>query len=267
MMRRRIGSGRGAAAIKLYCLLSTIERVYRRYPTIQEMGKWGLTMKTLILRTTIAAAAAMAISTSANAAISITVDPTVTNYATDVAAIPDTKIIWDFDTIFAPGFNYSPVTATDVGTTMNISRAPTGDPTRYGSVNPLESPAVFTSVLGLKTFSFLVGSPDPFNRIVFRRADSSVLADLTGATGLFGSTSPINGSNIARRISYNFGGEKVTSIEFYSNATPGSYAFEFDRFAGAVPEPATWAMMLLGFFGLGSVVRNSRRQGKLFAVA
>lgn len=266
-MRRRIGSGRGSAPIKLYCLLSTIERVYRGYPTIQEMGKWGLTMKTLLLRTTIAAAAAMAISTSANAAISIQVDPTVTNYATDLVAVPDSKIIWDFDTIFAPGFSYTPVTATDVGTTPNVARAPTGDPTRYGVVDPLESPAVFTSVLGLKSFSFLVGSPDTFNRIVFRRADNSVLADLTGATGLFGSVSPINGSNIARRITYTFGGEAVNAIEFYSNASAASYAFEFDRFAGAVPEPATWAMMLLGFFGLGSVVRNSRRQGKLFAAA
>ena len=29
---------------------------------------------------------------------------------------------------------------------------------------------------------------------------------------------------------------------------------------GAVPEPATWAMMLTGFFGLGAVLRRSRRQ-------
>ncbi len=28
----------------------------------------------------------------------------------------------------------------------------------------------------------------------------------------------------------------------------------------AVPEPATWAMMLMGFFGLGAVVRRQRRQ-------
>lgn len=30
---------------------------------------------------------------------------------------------------------------------------------------------------------------------------------------------------------------------------------------GAVPEPATWAMMLMGFFGLGSVVRRRRLSG------
>ncbi|WP_354297130.1 PEPxxWA-CTERM sorting domain-containing protein [Phenylobacterium koreense] len=31
----------------------------------------------------------------------------------------------------------------------------------------------------------------------------------------------------------------------------------------AVPEPATWAMMIIGFFGLGSAVRSQRRRGVL----
>lgn len=34
---------------------------------------------------------------------------------------------------------------------------------------------------------------------------------------------------------------------------------------GGVPEPATWAMMLLGFFGLGGVLRNRRRQSFSFS--
>ena len=34
---------------------------------------------------------------------------------------------------------------------------------------------------------------------------------------------------------------------------------------GAVPEPATWAMMLTGFFGLGAVLRTRRREDTLFA--
>jgi hypothetical protein len=29
---------------------------------------------------------------------------------------------------------------------------------------------------------------------------------------------------------------------------------------GAVPEPATWAMMLLGVFGIGGVLRVRRRR-------
>jgi len=32
--------------------------------------------------------------------------------------------------------------------------------------------------------------------------------------------------------------------------------------AGGVPEPSTWAMMLLGFGGIGMAMRRSRRRGK-----
>ena len=35
--------------------------------------------------------------------------------------------------------------------------------------------------------------------------------------------------------------------------------FDFSGTAAAVPEPATWAMMLIGFGGLGAALRGSRR--------
>lgn len=35
---------------------------------------------------------------------------------------------------------------------------------------------------------------------------------------------------------------------------------------GGVPEPATWAMMLIGFFSVGGLLRSRRRQGVAFAV-
>lgn len=42
----------------------------------------------------------------------------------------------------------------------------------------------------------------------------------------------------------------------------------FNATPGAVPEPGTWAMMLLGFAGIGGAVRRSRRRdGKLLQVA
>jgi hypothetical protein len=67
---------------------------------------------------------------------------------------------------------------------------------------------------------------------------------------------------------------------FTINLGPGSYTLELgvvnvtDDFnssrlladairVGAIPEPASWAMMILGFFGLGAVLR--RRQGALAA--
>jgi hypothetical protein len=111
----------------------------------------------------------------------------------------------------------------------------------------------------------LVGSPDTFNRMRFISTDGvTVLGDLTGATGLFGSISPVNGSNTAYRVTWSFGGARVGTVEMYSNVNASSFAYEFDRISGTVPEPATWAMMLMGFFGLGALVR-SRKQAAAVA--
>jgi hypothetical protein len=47
-----------------------------------------------------------------------------------------------------------------------------------------------------------------------------------------------------------------TYINIHTSMFPNG---EIRGFLGAVPEPATWAMMLLGFAGLGFVFRQSRR--------
>jgi len=45
--------------------------------------------------------------------------------------------------------------------------------------------------------------------------------------------------------------------QFYDTHTGGM----FSTAAGAVPEPSTWAMMLIGFGGLGlAVARRGRKQ-------
>jgi PEP-CTERM motif len=45
------------------------------------------------------------------------------------------------------------------------------------------------------------------------------------------------------------------------NTTNNNQAVNFDIAAtAAVPEPATWGMMLLGFVGLGFAFRQSRRK-------
>jgi hypothetical protein len=51
-----------------------------------------------------------------------------------------------------------------------------------------------------------------------------------------------------------------TSLTF-TDSVSNQPAFEFD-IGAAVPEPATWAVMLVGFFGLGTMMRRSRaKQG------
>ncbi len=41
--------------------------------------------------------------------------------------------------------------------------------------------------------------------------------------------------------------------------TSGSTTYNFEPSAGAVPEPATWAMMLIGFGGIGFTMRHGRK--------
>jgi hypothetical protein len=48
-----------------------------------------------------------------------------------------------------------------------------------------------------------------------------------------------------------------TYINIHTTMFPGG---EIRGFLSAVPEPSTWAMMLLGFLGLGFAFRQSRRK-------
>jgi hypothetical protein len=44
-------------------------------------------------------------------------------------------------------------------------------------------------------------------------------------------------------------------------------SFEFSNVAAAAPEPATWAMMILGFFGVGFVAYRRKASGPAFRLA
>jgi len=61
-------------------------------------------MKRFLIGTAAAIGAAVAISSAASAAVVITVNPAVTDYNSDVLAVPDSQIVWDFDTIADPRF-------------------------------------------------------------------------------------------------------------------------------------------------------------------
>lgn len=214
-------------------------------------------MKRILLAAAAAASAAFLTATAANATVTITVDPAVTDYASDLAAVPDSQIVWDFDSITKAGFSFTGGVFS--GTVTNTSQAPLGDDTHYGSVQVgISSPSVFTSAQLMKSFSFLVGSPDYYNEIVFR-GPSGIVADLVGGAAFPGL--PTDGENIARRITYDFGSSLVNEVDFYSTQN----AFEFDRFAAGVPEPGAWAMMLLGFFGMGALLRKKRTAATHFA--
>jgi hypothetical protein len=51
----------------------------------------------------------------------------------------------------------------------------------------------------------------------------------------------------------------------FSDANANS--FEYNVRIGAVPEASTWAMMILGFFGIGFMAMRRKGQGKAFRIA
>ena len=150
---------------------------------------------------------------------------------------------------------------------MNVSgiRAePAGDTTNYfatpgsNDATPGTATIDFSSYLGsksLKSFSFYWGSTDTYNTLTL------LGTGLTGQTVYTGSdvNPPANGDQSSaatnRTVNWTFApGEHLTGIQLTSTGR----AFEIDNLAGNVPEPATWALMVMGFGLVGVSVRRRR---------
>jgi hypothetical protein len=89
-------------------------------------------------------------------------------------------------------------------------------------------------------------------------------ADIAGNYSLLGTISP-NGSN----INWELTGDTFNGLMLVINGQPGitfgtvkQISYEpLDRSLPGVPEPSTWAMMLLGFTGVGVALRRRRKNG------
>jgi hypothetical protein len=105
---------------------------------------------------------------------------------------------------------------------------------------------------------------------------TSILAGLAGgATDLdFQSVTFDNGMSVFNVPTMNLGGQEtgglsnvpitagmqnILSITYLSRGA-GSYGGNLSFAPSAIPEPGTWAMMLLGFGGIGLMLRSRRRQ-------
>lgn len=169
---------------------------------------------------------------------------------------------YNFDTTFFPGS----VVGGEVvsGSVGGQFATPFGDTTHYFTVGTLSQPESATLTLSGK-FNYLGlywGSIDNYNSITISDAGGSTVV----SSGTFPILNPANGNQGLGGSAYVniFDTLPITSITFHSNIQ----AFEFDNVAvAAVPEPATWAMMTLGFFSLGFLAYRRKSTGRSLRLA
>jgi choice-of-anchor C domain-containing protein len=105
---------------------------------------------------------------------------------------------------------------------------------------------------------FLAGNPDggPAAKVAISSADGSQLQ-----TNTFTVTGSDSHSSMGwQAYTYNFTAATNSTTLSFASATGTAYGPALDNVSVAgVPEPASWAMMLLGFGGLGAVLRRQRR--------
>jgi PEP-CTERM motif len=114
----------------------------------------------------------------------------------------------------------------------------------------------------INTLSFLWGSVDSYNVLDFLAADgTTVLAHFTGNDIFDPASGNQTDPNTNPVVTFLLNGGSESSFTYLRLTTnPSANAFEIDNLAvnPAVPEPATWAMMLLGFGGIGIAMRRRR---------
>jgi PEP-CTERM motif len=155
---------------------------------------------------------------------------------------------------------------------LGLYATPFGDATNYMAVLGGGSEEIAYS--GSKdSFGLYWGSVDTYNSLTFYSGDNLV-ATITGAD-LGPSVNPNGGQTDYASNAYVL----ITRLPQFDRvfASSSSNSFEFDNvIAGgtpelpssvaAVPEPSTWAMLLLGFAGLGYVA-SRRRKAPISALA
>lgn len=139
---------------------------------------------------------------------------------------------------------------------------PKGNVLSFLAVEAAQS-ATLTFTTALSYLSFLWGSPDTYNQLTVNTNWGSHSFDVANL-----SFAVTNGDQTFSQSVEFFAsaGEVIQSITFYNN--PNINSFEVANFTvTAVPEPATWAMMLLGFAGLGFAAYRRKSAGRAVRLA
>ncbi len=165
----------------------------------------------------------------------------------DAGAPANQHVIDDFNSAAVLTGSYSLVT----GSLSGQYAAPFQDMSQYLAVRANQTATLAISP-AVKSLSFYWGSIDAYNTVKFFSGATQVGAftgsQIPSALADGSQGNPVNN----RRVNFTFDGAKVSSVQFSSTQN----AFELDTVAAAVPEPATWAMLLVGFGLIGMSARR-----------
>ena len=105
--------------------------------------------------------------------------------------------------------------------------------------------------------SFDLGSADRYNDVQLMFADGSLSQKYNGID----LAPPANGDQHATstngRVTFT-SSQQITGIKLFSSGN-SLETDDFARLAGGVPEPSTWALMMIGIGGIGASLRTRRR--------
>lgn len=225
----------------------------------------------------IAAAATVGLASAANATISVSAVPGSNPYAGPTPT-------YDFNT---PGTTPTTIPAgttppgpggiITIGTFGNLFAQPFGSTGNYYAIGPsTQSPGtILFGLPGISQVSFIWGSVDQYNSLTFTNAAGTPLgAAYTFSGSYIASLIPAlaNGNrssaNTNPLVTFLFGGSDIGLIGGMQMSSQFN-AFEIDDIAitSGVPEPGTWAMMLLGLGVVGFAVRRRKSSNELTQLA
>lgn len=195
---------------------------------------------------------ALGISGAAQASITISTTPGTDPYSGPAPT-------YDFETagttpIFSGG-------AIESGSSSGLWAQPFGSTGNYYSVGPSTStPGLIDLTMygAIGTISFIWGSVDAYNTLNILDVGYNIIGTFSGSAVY----NPANGDQANPLtnplVTLTFTGNDRTNAG-YLQLLSTQNAFETDNYTvSAVPEPATWALLIIGFGAVGSQIRRRR---------
>jgi|JI10StandDraft_1071094.scaffolds.fasta_scaffold03833_15 hypothetical protein len=177
--------------------------------------------------------------------------------APDPGPAPGQTVLVSFDAPLPTGYALSG-TYGIVSGSSSAAATPATDASKYLYVsNSLGNGIAKLTTPNLRSVSFYWGSVDNYNFVDVLGAGGATLLTLAGsALPVANGNQFISSTN--RRVSFDAGtGEVITGLRFRSTGV----AFELDSIAGAaVPEPASWMLLIAGFGMIGASMRRRAPQ-------